>query len=368
VTGLWDGSTFDWVFQPSIGKSGGLLCIWKKDVFQKIAHRNGKGFLGVIDNDLASRELCYIINVYSPCNYKEKREVWLELGQWKNESSCNMWCIIGDFNSVKSSEERKGRESHGRLKEMRNFNGFINNLALIDLPLVGRRFTWIKGDGRTMSRLDRFLITSNWAKKWPSFIQKGLQRLVSDHCAVVLLDSNLDWGPKPFRKKLRMLKSFLKVWNKEHFRIIDTKIDLAAAGIHQLDLKDESQGLTDAENVHHSTPSADMWHARYNQPDSWEWKHDKSKLYTVQSAYKLITHTDQQQNNNNLLSSLFWKSKAPLKVLTFVWRLFQDKIPTKDALLKRGITMQEGGDHFVSSITSIQNRSIIFFQLVLFPI
>ncbi|KAE9594954.1 hypothetical protein Lal_00041263 [Lupinus albus] len=81
---------------------------------------------------------------------------------------------------------------------------------------------------------------------------------------------------------------------------------------------------------------------QYNKPDSWEWKYDKSKLYTVRSAYNLITHNDLQQANNNMLSSLFWKSKAPLKVLTFVWRLFQDKIPTKDALLKQGITLHDG--------------------------
>ncbi|KAF1861604.1 hypothetical protein Lal_00025987 [Lupinus albus] len=56
---------------------------------------------------------------------------------------------------------------------------------------------------------------------------------------------------------------------------------------------------------------------QYNKPDSWEWKHDKSKHYA--------------------------KSKAPLKVLTFVWRLFQDKIHTKEALLKRGITLHDGG-------------------------
>ncbi|KAF1877958.1 hypothetical protein Lal_00049352 [Lupinus albus] len=28
---LWDGSYFDWDHQPSIGKSGGLLNIWRKE-------------------------------------------------------------------------------------------------------------------------------------------------------------------------------------------------------------------------------------------------------------------------------------------------------------------------------------------------
>ncbi|KAF1893942.1 hypothetical protein Lal_00043725 [Lupinus albus] len=39
---LWDGSDFDWIFQPSIGRSGGLLCIWKTDKFQKSSFKSGK--------------------------------------------------------------------------------------------------------------------------------------------------------------------------------------------------------------------------------------------------------------------------------------------------------------------------------------
>ncbi|KAE9598417.1 putative endonuclease/exonuclease/phosphatase [Lupinus albus] len=120
------------------------------------------GNLGVIGKYEDSTELCHIVNVYSPCNYKEKRQVWLDLGQWKNESPNNLWCFAGDFNSVKCNEEHKGRESHGRKKEMFDFSCFINNLELLDLPLVGRRFTWFKGDGKTMSRLDRFLLSSTW--------------------------------------------------------------------------------------------------------------------------------------------------------------------------------------------------------------
>ncbi|KAF1888790.1 hypothetical protein Lal_00036832 [Lupinus albus] len=45
-----------------------------------------------------------------------------------------------------------------------------------------------------------------------------------------------------------------------------------------------------------------------------------------------------------LTTLLLWKSNAPLKVLTFAWRLFQDRIPTKDALHKRDIPLNNGGD------------------------
>ncbi|KAF1894437.1 hypothetical protein Lal_00043722 [Lupinus albus] len=41
---LWDGSDFDWIFQPSIGRSSGLLCIWKTDKFQKSSFKSGKSW------------------------------------------------------------------------------------------------------------------------------------------------------------------------------------------------------------------------------------------------------------------------------------------------------------------------------------
>ncbi|KAE9616069.1 putative reverse transcriptase zinc-binding domain-containing protein [Lupinus albus] len=38
-----------------------------------------------------------------------------------------------------------------------------------------------------------------------------------------------------------------------------------------------------------------------------------------------------------------WKSKTPLKVISFAWRLFLDRIPTWDALSRRGVPMINGG-------------------------
>jgi len=42
-----------------------------------------------------------------------------------------------------------------------NFNNFIDDCLLIDLPICGQLFTWYRGDGISMSRLDRFLLLKN---------------------------------------------------------------------------------------------------------------------------------------------------------------------------------------------------------------
>lgn len=46
--------------------------------------------------------------------------------------------------------------------ELFELNHFIDNLDMVELPLVGNKFTWIKPDGFMMSRLDRGLLLESW--------------------------------------------------------------------------------------------------------------------------------------------------------------------------------------------------------------
>lgn len=68
------------------------------------------------------------------------------------------WCVSGDFNVVRSVEEKMGANSV--VASMRVFFSFIDDLELVDLPLQGGGYTW--SGGGTMSRLDRFLVTWEW--------------------------------------------------------------------------------------------------------------------------------------------------------------------------------------------------------------
>jgi len=72
------------------------------------------------------------------------------------------WCIVGDFNATRSSEEGRSRTVGDRHEDFSRFNHFIDGNLLIDLPLCGRSFTWYQGDGSSMSRLDQFLLYGAW--------------------------------------------------------------------------------------------------------------------------------------------------------------------------------------------------------------
>lgn len=66
-----------------------------------------------------------------------------------------LWCVAGDFNAVSNADERKGSNSNLCRQEIEEFNFFTTEMGLIDLPLLGRKYTWYKSDGSAMSRLDR---------------------------------------------------------------------------------------------------------------------------------------------------------------------------------------------------------------------
>jgi hypothetical protein len=82
---------------------------------------------------------------------------------------------------------------------MSGFGDFIRSMDLVDLPVLGRRFSWFHSNGISMSRIDRMLVSEDWLTLWNSPSLWILSRSVSDHCPLVLRTNCVDWGPKPFR-------------------------------------------------------------------------------------------------------------------------------------------------------------------------
>ena len=63
------------------------------------------------------------------------------------------WLIIGDFNLIRRPEDRN--KEGGDANEMYLFNEAISSLGLVDLPLMGRHFTWTnKQASLLLERLD----------------------------------------------------------------------------------------------------------------------------------------------------------------------------------------------------------------------
>lgn len=87
------------------------------------------------------------------------------------------------------------------------------------------------------------------------------------------------------------------------------------------------------------------------QTDFWAWQFDRSGLFTVRSAYKMLVSTkftreawlDGRATGSNQKKaekqwSSIWKTAVPSKIRTFVWRLAKHSIPTADVLHSRNMS------------------------------
>lgn len=56
------------------------------------------------------------------------------------------WCMIGDFNDILCSQDKKGRHPHPQ-NLLDGFKRTVEDCGLSEIDLTGGRFTWEKGKG-----------------------------------------------------------------------------------------------------------------------------------------------------------------------------------------------------------------------------
>lgn len=108
----------------------------------------------------------YIVNIYSSCILIIKRGLWIELEVCKVRFSVGDWLFGGNFNVIWVESEKKSSSGVVNKREMEEFNEFIENLELVDPSTIGKKYTWFSLEGRSMSRLDRFLLSNGLIEAW----------------------------------------------------------------------------------------------------------------------------------------------------------------------------------------------------------
>ena len=110
---IWGSVDFDYVFQSSIGKRGGLLSVWNKNLFSKSMVLQIKDCLIVQGIWLETNKPMCFINVYAGQSLTVREDLWnyisCVLQNWNGISM-----VFGDFNEVRNQEERRGSQFDGR--------------------------------------------------------------------------------------------------------------------------------------------------------------------------------------------------------------------------------------------------------------
>lgn len=292
---LWGSDDCQWVFRPSEGNSGGLLSIWRKSLANFHYSFVGESFVGVSLEWGERKHRCVLINVYAMCEVVAKKRLWERLVLARRNLGGGAWCILGDFNSVAGRVERRGvnvEASASQIRDMGFFLRFVREVDLEDQVVVGRRFTWYHPNGRSMSRIDRVLVSEEWRHYWGDCTLWVLPRDVSDHCPLVLNVEGWDWGPKPFRfnnfwlenrkckevveevwrssnltgwmgyvlkEKLKVLKGKLKEWHTEEYGGMEERVKALRDEIEELDVRGENGGLNDEEVLIRKSKFSSLW-------------------------------------------------------------------------------------------------------------
>ncbi|KAL4341551.1 hypothetical protein GQ457_08G025710 [Hibiscus cannabinus] len=130
---------FNVVFSASNGAYGGLISIWDPEFFNCESNRVERNIIVLIVKLRKINYKCALINVYGQNIDGERAQLFEDLAECIR--GINVPVIIGgDFNIVRTREEKLGVSFHSAA--MNKFSEFIEELSLVDLPLIAGRFTW----------------------------------------------------------------------------------------------------------------------------------------------------------------------------------------------------------------------------------
>lgn len=178
------GSDFsDFVTAPSVGASGGILVAWRRHVKVSGVWR-GDNYSVSIQFFQESGQTWWLTCVYGPQGNDEKNLFLQELRDIR--AACpGPWMVAGDFNLIYKDEDKNNSNLNRAM--MGRFRKLINDLALKELPLHGRKYTWSNlQNSPTLVRLDRVLCSMDWENRFPNCILQSMASEDSDHCPLLL--------------------------------------------------------------------------------------------------------------------------------------------------------------------------------------
>ncbi|MCH84659.1 endonuclease/exonuclease/phosphatase family protein, partial [Trifolium medium] len=168
-----------------IGRSGGLAVLWKHPFVCNIINYSTNFInLEVIHPTLPRWRFT---GFYGYPDTERRRDSWDLLRTLAQDNSLP-WCIMGDFNDLLSNDEKRSKVDHPPWR-IRGFRDAVQDSNLVDLPIIGYPFTWVKGRGTNdmkEERLDRAMATPYWLDL---FQQCQLHNVIadrSDHSPILL--------------------------------------------------------------------------------------------------------------------------------------------------------------------------------------
>lgn len=260
----------------SVGRSGGLLLLWKEEWDVSIRSYTRWHIDAVVK--CPSGRLWRFTGFYGHPTPSQRVHSWALLSRLKQLLDLP-WCVVGDFNEILDMKEKSGG-TICRRSGIDAFKTCLDSCSLRDLPYTGDIFSWCNrraGRECVKEKLDRAVANSARVDLFSEFEIAILDFWGSDHRVVqILLDSRKGTrGPKRnffclepwwFKEeeistvvsgawksegvsnqpdsvglRLKGCGKALKKWSREKFGAIPTRINTIRGQLSQLQSGDQSE-------------------------------------------------------------------------------------------------------------------------------
>jgi exonuclease III len=166
----------------SVGASascGGLITSWDPHVLTLTSFATRNRSLTTFFSSTTSDYSFAITNVYAPADHRDSITFLEDLEKVTNAVSGD-WALVGDFILTLSEEDNSNGSVNVSLAEA--FSNTIDRLALQDIPLLDRLFTWSNHRySPTLARLDRVFFNTSMSLTFPNSSLTSLPKTTSDH-------------------------------------------------------------------------------------------------------------------------------------------------------------------------------------------
>ncbi|XP_073355614.1 uncharacterized protein [Aegilops tauschii subsp. strangulata] len=176
---IYDG----FVYLPASSTRGGIFVAWDSSRASITNTVNDTNFITgyVTPNEGAP---WWLSVVYGPQEDSQKVAMLEELSA-RRQLCPGPWMAVGDFNMILHAADKNNSLLDRRM--MGKFKRFVDDNALKELFLHGRRFTWSNEWERpTLTKIDRALGSVDWELAYPECLLQALSMNASDHCPLFL--------------------------------------------------------------------------------------------------------------------------------------------------------------------------------------
>jgi hypothetical protein len=191
-----------WIEVPSRKQnSGGLFLAWDNHYFSKTKSSEGDIWIFVEGRLIQENMDVSFLLVYAPNAMEDRSPFYKEL---KELSISHPLMVFDDFNEIRKLGERKNNCNTAPTPGMIEFEAWINDMKLFEIPVSRINFTWysLSHKNDKASWIDRVFVHKEWNEHFKIIKVWGLETSRSDHSYILIVCNSKDLILFPFIETL----------------------------------------------------------------------------------------------------------------------------------------------------------------------